>query len=110
MDVIYNKNADLDEEKKFSIDLTANNEIDGMFFKNKEEYLTSGLEIKKQPADLTKWNEFSTIKKISDRINKAKKDKENEIKHGQILVYLPNFNNFEEDMLIAEDPKKIINM
>ena len=110
MDVIYYKNADLDEEKNFSIDLTANNEIDGMFFKNEEEYLISGLEIKNQPVDLTKWNEFSTIKKISDRINKAKKDKENEIKHGQILVYLPNFNNFEEDTLIAEDPKKIINM
>ena len=79
MDVIYNKNADLDEENNFSIDLTANNEIDGMFFKNKEEYLISGLEIKKQSVDLTKWNEFSTIKKNSDRINKAKEDKENEI-------------------------------
>ena len=79
MDVIYNKNADLDEENNFSIDLTANNEIDGMFFKNKEEYLISGLEIKKQSVDLTKWNEFSTIKKNSNRINKAKEDKENEI-------------------------------
>ena len=108
MDVIYNKNADLDEENNFSIYLTASNENDGVIFKNKEEYLISGLEIKKQPVDLTKWNEFSTIKKISDRINKAKKDKENEIKHGQILVYLPSFNNFEEDTLIAEGPPKKI--
>ena len=46
-----------------------------MFFKNKEEYLISGLEIKQQPVDLTKWNEFSTIKKISDRINKVEEDK-----------------------------------
>ena len=32
MVVIYNKNADLDEENNFSIDLTANNKVDGMFF------------------------------------------------------------------------------
>ena len=54
MDVIYNKNADLDEENIFSIDLTANNEINGIFFKNKEECLISGLEIKKRLVDLTK--------------------------------------------------------
>ena len=54
MDVIYNKNADLEEKDNFSIDLTVNTEIDGMFFKNKEEYLISGLEMKKQPVDLTK--------------------------------------------------------
>ena len=47
MDVIYNKNADLNEKDNFSIDLTATNQIDGMFFKNKEEYLISGLEMKK---------------------------------------------------------------
>ena len=62
MVVIYNKNADLDEENNFSID--------------------------------------SSIKKISDRINKAKEEKENEIRHSQ----LPNFNNFEEGTLMAEDP------
>ena len=53
-------------------------------------------------------NEFSTIKKISDRIKKGKKDKENKVKHGQVLVYLPNFNNFEEDTLIGKDPPKKI--
>ena len=87
MDVIYSKNGNHNEENNFSIDLTANNEIDGMFFNNKEEYLISELEIKKQPVDLTKWNESSTIKKILDRFNKAKKNKENEIKHGQIPVF-----------------------
>ena len=63
-----------------------------------------GLEIKKQLVDLTKWNEFSSIKKISDRINKAKEEKENEIRHSQLPVCLPNFNNFEEGTLMAEDP------
>ena len=52
MDVIYNKNADHNEENNFSIDLTANSAIDGMFFKTEEEYLISELDIKKQPADV----------------------------------------------------------
>ena len=112
MDVIYNKNADLNETDNFSIDLTATNQIDGMFFKNKEEYLISGLEMKKNNL-LTLQNgiNFPPFKKISDKNNKAKKDKENEVKHSQILVYLPYFNNFEEDTLIAEDPpEKFINI
>ena len=54
--------------------------------------------------DLTKWNEVTIIKKISDRINKAKKDGENKVKHGQILVYLPNFYDFETNTLIAVEP------
>ena len=75
MDVIYNKNADLNEENNFSVDLTANNEIDEMFLKNKEEYLISGLEIKKQPVDLTKWNEFSTTKKFKIELTKQKRQR-----------------------------------
>ena len=106
MDVIYNKNPDLDEENNFVIDLTANNEIDGMFFKKMKRIFNIRIRDQKKPVDPKKLNEFATIKKFSDRIKKAKNDKENKIKHGQILVYLPNFNNLEEDSLIAKDPPK----
>ena len=75
MDVIYYKNADLDEEKNFSIDLTANNEIDGMFFKNEEEYLISGLEIKNQPVDLQNGMNFQPLKRFQIELTKQKKTK-----------------------------------
>ena len=77
-----------------------------MYLKNKDEYLISGLKIKRKPVDLTKLDDFDTIKKISDRTKKAKRDKENEVNHSQIYVYLPNFNNFDEDILIANNPPK----
>ena len=54
------------EENNFSIDLTADNNIDGNFFKNKDEYVMSGLKVKPKEVDLTKWNEVTIIKKISD--------------------------------------------
>ena len=42
-------------------------------FLDKGEYIISGLEIKPKEVDFTKWNEFTIIKQLSDRINKAKK-------------------------------------
>ena len=106
MDVIYKKNADLDNENNFGINLIAKEITDGLYLKSKDEYLRSGLKIKGKPVDLTKLDYFDTIKKIADRIKKAKRDRENEVNHGQLYVYLPNFNNFNEDILIANNPPK----
>ena len=36
MDIIYKKEADIDEENNFTIDLTADNNIDRKFFGHKE--------------------------------------------------------------------------
>ena len=107
MDLIYKKEANLDEENNLSIDLLADHNIEGNFFKKKkDENVISGLKIKLKEVDLTTWSNFSTIEKISDRINKAKRDNEKKVHHGQILVYLPNFHRFEEDTLIAAEPPK----
>ena len=111
MEFIYKKEADLDDQNNFLVDLVPKNEVDGNYFKGKEEYLISGIEIKPEVVDFTKWSNFSIIKQISDRLNKAKKNKENEINHAEIQVYLPNVNDFDSDILVANDPtKRFINI
>ena len=99
---------DLDDENNFLVDLAPKNEVGGNYFKGKKEYMISGLEIKPEVVDFTKWRDFSIVKQILDRLNKAKKDKENEINHGQIQVYLPNVDDFDSDILVANDPPKKI--
>ena len=88
------------------VDLAPKIEVDGNCFKGKEEYMISGLEIKPEVVDFTKWSNFSTVKQMSDRLDKAKKDKENKINHSQIQVFLPNVDDFASDTLVANDPPK----
>ena len=104
MEFFYKKEADLDKENNFTIDISNNNNIDGQHFNAGEKYVILGLELVPQEADLTRWIEFALLKKNSDRINEAEKKKENQIKHGQILVYLQNFYNFTPDLLLAQEP------
>ena len=60
--------------------------MEGQKFAGGEEYLISGLELKPKKIDLTKWNDFDKIKKMSDIINEAKQKKENEVEIGQIMA------------------------
>ena len=73
MDVIYKKDADLDNENNFVINLTGKNITDGLYLKNKDKYLISGLKNKRKPLDITKLDHFDTIIQISERIKKSKK-------------------------------------
>ena len=43
MDIIYKNDTKFDDDNNFSIDLTTNNEIQIMFFKEREEWLATGL-------------------------------------------------------------------
>ena len=49
MDVIYENETKFDEDNNFSIDLTSNNEIQNMIFRERDTWLVSslGLKIKK---------------------------------------------------------------
>ena len=106
MEFFYKKEADLDKENNFTIDISNNNNIDGQHFNPEEKYVILGLELVPQEVDQTRWIEFARHR--INRINEAKKKKENQIKHRQILVYLPNFYNFTPDLLLAPElPHKI---
>ena len=108
MKFFYRKEVDLDEENNFTLDISKNNNVVGQHFKSGEEYVITNLELVPKEVDLTKWENFEKVKKISDRINKTKEKKENNIKHGQILVSLPNFYDFKDDLLLTGPmPKKI---
>ena len=108
MEIFYRKEVDLDEENNFTLDISKDNNIEGKHFNVGEEYVISNLELISTEVDLTKWGDFKKIKAISDRINEAKEKKENNIKLGQILVYLPNFYDFKDELLLSPRmPKKI---
>ena len=77
------KKKRLGEKKQTSAKKTA---MEGQKFAGGEEYLISGLELKPKKIDLTKWNDFDKIKKMSDIINEAKQKKENEVEIGQIMA------------------------
>ena len=71
MDVIYKNETTFDKDHNFSIDLTSNNEIKNMMFRERDTWLVSclGFKIKKfEDSD-----EYAEAKKVSDLINKIKK-------------------------------------
>ena len=45
MDIIYKNETKFDEDNNFSIDLTSNNEIQNMIFKESDESLAAGLKL-----------------------------------------------------------------
>ena len=79
MDIIYKNETKFDEDNNFSIE-TSNNEIHNMIFRERDNWLVSslGLKIKKfEDSD-----EYTQVKKVSDLINKIKKEQKNNIRHG----------------------------
>ena len=46
MDIIYKYETKFDDDHKFSIDLSSNNEIQNMVFKERDEWLATGLELR----------------------------------------------------------------
>ena len=78
IDIIYKNETKFDEDNNFSIDLTSNNEIQNMMFREPDTWLVSclGLKIKKfEDSD-----EYAQVKKVSDLINKIKKKQKNNIR------------------------------
>ena len=73
MDIIYNKVTNFEEDNNFSIDLTTNNEIQNMFFKEREEWLVTGLKLKTKKFENS--DEYKEIERVSDLINKIKNEK-----------------------------------
>ena len=91
MDIICNKVTNFEEDNNFSIDLTTNNEIQNMFFKECEEWLVTGLKLKTKKFENS--DEYKEIERVSDLINKIKIEKKtNNITHGEIQTKLPNFH------------------
>ena len=89
MDIIYKNETKFDEDSNFSIDLTSNNEIQNMIFRECDAWLVSslGLNVKKfEDSD-----EYKEVKKVSDLISKIKANHKNNITHGSIHTKLPNF-------------------
>ena len=80
MDIIYKNETKFDEDNNFSIDLTSNNNIQNMIFRERDEWLVSniGLTIKKFKDS----DEYTQLKKVSDLINKMKIEQKNNIRHG----------------------------
>ena len=101
MDIIFQKNIYFNENNNFSIYLKSNNEIQEMFFKGKDEWLMTGLDLKIRPLQVEDLEEYKDIKKLSNLIKKAKSNKKNIIKHGDIETKLPNSLDFEQDELVC---------
>ena len=111
MEFFYRKEVNLDEKNNFNLDISKDNNVEGQHFNAGEEYVISNLELIPTEVDLTKWKDFDKVKKISDRTNEAKEKKESDIKHCQILVSLPNFYDFKDDLLLTGPmSKKYINI
>ena len=53
MDIIYKKVTNFDKGNNFSIDLWSNNQIQSMFFKGKDEWIVSGLDLNVQTIEKT---------------------------------------------------------
>ena len=97
MDIIYKYETKFDDEHKFSIDLLPNNEIQNMVFKERDEWLATGLKLRFKKFEET--DEYKEVKKVSELINKIKAHQKNNITHGEIHTKLPNFSSFDHDIL-----------
>ena len=97
MDIIYKYETKFDDGHKFSIDLSSNNKIQNMVFKERDEWLATGLKLRFKKFEET--DEYKELKKVSDLINKIKADQKNNITHGEIHTKLPNFTSFDHDTL-----------
>ena len=72
MDIIYKYETKFDDDHNFSIDLFSNNEIQNMLFKERDEWLATGLKLRFKKFEET--NKYKEVKKVSDLINKIKAD------------------------------------
>ena len=61
MDIIYKHETNFIDDNNFSIDLTANNEIQNIFFKGRDEWLVSGLKLKTKKFEGS--DEYKEVKK-----------------------------------------------
>ena len=77
MDIIYKYETKFDDDHKFSIDLWSNNEIQNMVFKERDEWLATGIKLRFKKFEET--DECKEVKKVSDLINKIKADKKKTI-------------------------------
>ena len=97
MDIIYQNKTKFDKDSNFSIDLTSNNEIQNLVFREFDTWLVSSFGLKIKNFEDTA--EYTQVKKVSDLINKIKKEQKNNIRHGEIQTKLPNFHYFDVDSL-----------
>ena len=72
MDIIYKYETKCDDDYKVLIDLSSNNEIQSMVFKERGEWLATGLKLRFKKFEET--DEYKEVKKVSDLINKIKAD------------------------------------
>ena len=100
IDIIYKYETKFDDDHNFSITnnkISSNNEIQNMLFKERDEWLATGLKLRFKKFEKT--NEYNKVKKVSDLINKIKEDQKNNITHDEKHTKLPNFTSFEHDVL-----------
>ena len=97
MNIIYKYETKFDDDHKFSIDFSSNNEIQNMVFKERDESLATGLKLKFKKFEET--DKYKEVKKVSDLINKIKADQKNNITHSEIHTKLLNFTSFDHNSL-----------
>ena len=99
MDIIYKNETNFDEDNNFTIDLTFNNEIQNMIFRERDVWLVSSLGLKVKKIEGS--DEYKELKKVSDLISKIKADQKNNITHVTIHTKLLNFTSFDHGNLIC---------
>ena len=88
MELFYRKETNLDDENNFTLDTSKDNNVEGQHFIGGDEYVIPNLGLILTEVDIRKWDDFDRIKKISERINKAKKNDENKMEIELILMKL----------------------
>ena len=56
MDIIHKYETEFDDDHKFSIDLSSDNEIQNMVFKERDEWLATGLKLRFKKIEETNEN------------------------------------------------------
>ena len=72
IDIIYKYETKFDDDHEFLIDLSSNNKIQNMVFKERDEWSATGLKLRFKKFEET--DEYKEVKKVSDLINKIKAD------------------------------------
>ena len=73
MDLIYQRDSNLDKENNFMIEISKINNVEKEKFIGGDEYLLLSLDLKLKDEDTTKWRDYKIIEALSNLINTTKK-------------------------------------
>ena len=97
LEQIYCTEINLDDDGNFTVDITKDNAVDRKKLLAGEEYLLRSLSIKPvRSNEITKWDKFSKIEAVLEKINNAKRTKSNSF-DSTITVSMEGTSNLKKN-------------